>query len=284
MVTHRFIENATLPQERERVRIHVAEEGPADGQPVLFVHGFPEGWFTWRAEMRALAAAGFRAIALDLRGYGESDKPRGKEHYAASRVADDVAAVARSLDRGAIPIVGHDWGGPIVYRVAMDHPEVVARLVVINGPHPLHFARLLRTNAKQRRASWYIAAFQIPLLPERMLARRGVMKRVLGEGIDAARVAEFERAFPDAASFTAPLDYYRAAARVRDRAPRQRVIEHETLVVWGMRDFALVPENLEGLEAYVPRVRIEKLPNVGHFVQEEAPAALDAILLRELRS
>lgn len=275
MVTHRSFDAGA-------VRIHVAEEGPADGKPVILLHGFPEGWFSWRAQMSALAGAGFRAIAPDLRGYGESDKPRELGHYKSSLIAGDIAELIRSLDRGPVPVVGHDWGGPITYRVAMDHPELVSRLVVMNGPHPLHFARLLRTNKKQRKASWYIFFFQLPFLPERMMLRKGTMKRLFAGAISDDAVAEYERAFAREGVAHAALNFYRAA-RLRDRKPKTRIIDKDVLVVWGMRDRALVPENLEGLEEFIPRVRIERLPNVGHFVQQEASAEVSAILLRELR-
>ncbi|HEY2365888.1 MAG TPA: alpha/beta fold hydrolase, partial [Polyangiaceae bacterium] len=179
--------------------------------------------------------------------------------------------------------VGHDWGAPIAYRLALDHPELVSRLFILNGPHPAHFARLLRSNREQRRASWYIFMFQIPFLPERMLARPGTIARMLRGAASPEKLAEYERAFPTPASFTAPLNWYRAAGRVRDRKPKTRVIDKDVLVVWGMRDYALVPANLEGLEEWLPRVRIERLPNAGHFVQHEAADEVDAILLRELR-
>jgi pimeloyl-ACP methyl ester carboxylesterase len=274
MIAHRFFDTG-------EVRLHVAEEG--EGKPVVFVHGFPEGWFTWRAQMHALAEAGYRAVAPDLRGYGESDKPRGVERYKSSLIADDVAALIRSLDVGPVPIVGHDWGGPIAYRVAMDHPELVSRLVILNAPHPLQFARLLRRSWAQRRRSWYMAFFQLPILPERMLARSHTLARMLGGVLSREELDEYERAFSRPESFTAPLDWYRAAARVRDRPFKTRVIDKDVLVIWGMRDFALTPGCLEGLEEWLPRVRIERLPNAGHFVQHETRDEVSAILLRELR-
>lgn len=275
VTTHRTFDTGT-------VRIHVAEDGDPKGRPVVFLHGFPEAWFSWRAQMSALASAGFRVIAPDLRGYGESDKPRGIANYKASLIAGDIAALVRSLDRGPVAVVGHDWGGPITYRFAMDHPELVSRLVVMNGPHPIHFTRLLRTNAAQRKSSWYIFFFQLPFFPERMLARKGTMARIFAGAIDADAVGEYERAFERDYARTAALNFYRAA-RLRDAPPKTRVIDKDVLVVWGMRDRALVPANLEGLEEFLPRVRIERLPNVGHFVQQEAPDAVSAILLRELR-
>jgi len=274
-IEHRFLDVPGRP------RIHVAEVGK--GKPVAFVHGFPEGWFAWRDQMHALAAAGFRAIAPDLRGYGESEKPRGAKHYKASLVAGDVAALIESLGEGPVPVVGHDWGGPITYRLAMDHPELVSRLFIMNGPHPLHFNRLLRKSAAQRRRSWYIFFFQLPFLPERAMAgRKDVFARMFRGAVPAERLVDYQRAFPDVSSWKAPIDFYRAA-RTKDVRPKTKIIDKDVLVIWGMRDFALGPECLEGLEEWVPRVRIERLPNAGHFVQQEAAEEVSAILLRELR-
>ncbi len=273
MIVHRFFDAGGT-------RIHVAEEG--EGQPVVFIHGFPEGWFSWRDQMHAVADAGFRAIAVDLRGYGESEKPEGIASYKASLVAGDVAALIESLGKGPVPVVGHDWGGPITYRLAMDHPELVSRLFVLNGPHPLHFTRLLRKNAAQRKRSWYIFFFQLPFLPERAMARKDTFARMFRGAVPAERLVDYAHAFPNVAAWKPPIHFYRAA-RTKDVRPKTKIIDKDVLVIWGMRDFALGPECLEGLEEWLPRVRIERLPNAGHFVQQEAPGEVNAILLRELR-
>jgi pimeloyl-ACP methyl ester carboxylesterase len=273
-IAHRFFDTGEL-------RLHVAEQG--QGKPVVFLHGFPEGWFSWRAQMSALANAGFRAVAPDLRGYGESDKPRGTEHYKASLIADDVAALIKSFGQGAVPVVGHDWGAPIAFRLAMDHPEVVSRLFILNGPHPLQFWRVLRRSSAQRRSSWYIALFQLPYVPERFLSRPNTIGRMLRGAASPEELAEYERAFSTPESFTPPLNWYRAAARVRDRKPKSKIFDKECRMIWGMRDFALTPGCLEGLEEWLPRVKIERLPNAGHFVQHDARDDVSAILLRDLR-
>ena len=277
MIVHRFFD---APNRHGTTRIHVAQEG--EGKPVVFIHGFPEGWFSWRDQMHALAGAGFRAIAPDLRGYGESDKPLGVENYKSSLVAGDVAALIESLGEGPVPVVGHDWGGPIAYRLAMDHPELVSRLFILNGPHPLQFNRLLRKSSAQRKRSWYIFFFQLPFLPERVLSRKDTFARMFRGAVPAERLVDYERAFPSRAAWTPPVNFYRAA-RSKDARPKTKIIDKDVLVIWGMRDFALGPECLEGLEEWLPRVRIERLPNAGHFVQQEAAADVSAILLRELR-
>ena len=277
MIVHRFIDVGGT-------RLHVAEQG--SGPPVVLLHGFPEFWFSWRAQMDALAAAGFRAVAPDLRGYNESDKPRGTGSYRASLVADDVAGVIRSLAAGSVPVVGHDWGAPIAYRLAMDHPELVSRLFILNGPHPEHFRKLLLKSAAQRRRSWYIFFFQLPLLPERALRRRGALARIFRsmatrpEVFGDEVIAEYERAFARPGALHAAVSYYRAA-RLRDRRPRGGVT-CPTLVIWGMKDSALGPECLEGLDRYVPGVRIHRIEGASHWVQQEAADEVNAVLLREL--
>jgi pimeloyl-ACP methyl ester carboxylesterase len=275
MIDHRFFSDTP-----DGVRIRVAEQGK--GAPVVMLHGFPEGWFSWRSQMSALANAGFRAIAPDLRGYGESDKPHGIAMYKASRIADDIAALIRSLGAGPVPVIGHDWGGPITYRLAMDHPELVSRLFILNAPHPIHFLKeVLRKSSAQRRRSWYIAFFQLPFIPERFLLRAGTMRKIFRGAVSDEALQEYERAFSQPYAATAALNFYRAT-RLKDRRPKTRTLDKDVLVIWGMRDQALGPECLEGLERWVPRVRIERLPSVGHFVQQEAPEEVNAILLREL--
>jgi len=274
MIEHRHVESAP-----DGVRIHVAEEG--QGSPVVLLHGFPEGWLTWRAQMKGLADAGHRAVAPDLRGYGGSDKPRGIAMYKSSRVANDVANVIRDLGGGPVPVVGHDWGAIIAYRVAMDHPELVSRLVILNGPHPSQFARVIRESGAQRKRSWYVLFFQLPFLPELMLRRKGMLRRIFDGANDDDDLREYESAFAQPYAATAALNYYRAG-RTRDAEPKTRVIDKDVLVVWGMRDVALGPECLEGLEEWVPKVRIERIERAGHFVQHEARNDVTAILVREL--
>jgi pimeloyl-ACP methyl ester carboxylesterase len=273
MIEHRFFDAG-------EVRLHVAEAG--QGTPVVLLHGFPEGWRSWRAQMEALASAGFRAVAPDLRGYGESDRPRGASHYKVSRIADDVAALIHSLDPRPVCVIGHDWGAPIAYRVAMDYPDLVSRLIILNGPHLAHFQHVLRTSAAQRRRSWYIFFFQLPRLPELGLRRPGSLRKIFRGAAPEDVVVQYEQDFARPGAAEAAINWYRAAGR-RDRPARQRIVDKDVLVIWGMRDAALGPECLEGLEKWAPRVRVIRLPDAGHFVQQEAAEEVNAILLRELR-
>src|SRR5215475_12008049 len=151
-------------------RFHAAEAG--DGPLVLLLHGFPEFWWTWRHQLAVLPGAGFRAVAVDLRGYGGSDKPRSG--YDLVTAASDAAGLVRSLGDANAVLVGHDWGGLIAWSVASYYPKVVRRLAVVSDPHPLRLRGAVWSDPfGQGRRSGYALRFQLPLLPERQLLRDG---------------------------------------------------------------------------------------------------------------
>lgn len=258
------------------VRLHCAAAGPADGPLVVLLHGFPDCWITWRNQLPALAAAGFRAVAPDLRGYGGSDKPRGVAAYRVENLARDVAELIKALGREKADVVGHDWGGHVAWHFAMWHPEKLRRLALCNMPHPQRMARGLRT-ARQLRKSWYIFFFQLPFLPERFIsdaALRSMYKRFSSD--DEIRV--IQEAVRDR---TPPINYYRAA--VRHPVLRWQPIEAETLIVWGQRDPFLGEELAEPSPRWVPHARVERIPDASHWVQAEAPARVNELLLAFLR-
>jgi pimeloyl-ACP methyl ester carboxylesterase len=272
------------------VRVHFVAAGPTTGPPVLLLHGFPEFWYGWRHQLPALAAAGFRAVAPDGRGYNLSDKPPRVADYAIERLVADVVGLARALG-GRVSLVGHDWGGVVAWFVAMRHPEVVERLAILNAPHPAAYFRELRRSLAQPARSWYTVFFQLPWLPE-AVALAGdcaVMRQTLRR--DPARpgafsdrdVAEYVRAWSHPRAMTCAINYYRAAFRnlslVRDRTER---IDCPTLLVWGMRDRYLVPALADGLETWVPQLRVERLPHASHWVQHDEPDTVNRLLIEFL--
>lgn len=272
------------------VRLHAVECGR--GAPVVLLHGFPDFWHVWRGQLPALAAAGFRAIAPDLRGYNLSERPGRVEDYRLDLLADDVAALVRGLGVARTHVVGHDWGGVVAWHLAVRHPEVIDRLVVCNAPHPARFRELLRTPAQAAR-SWYAGFFQLPWLPERLLGARdlAVLRRLwergtLARGANAASdVAANVSAFRARSARWAAVSYYRALARHRATVPpERRVIPHRTLLIWGARDVALRRENAEGLERWVPDLRVLDLPEAGHWAMLDAPATVSAALVAFLRA
>ena len=263
------------------VRLHYVTAG--DGPLVLLLHGFPDFWLTWRRQIPALRTAGYRVVAVDLRGYNLSERPRRVEDYRLDLLADDVAALVRALGASRAHVVGHDWGGAIAWHLAARSPAVVDRLAILNAPHPARYRRLLATPAQALRA-WYVAFFQLPGVPERVLTAGDLaaLRRVwrLQERIADPDLDAFAAAFRGPAAVWAALAYYRAVARHGAGVPpEQRRLRSRTLVLWGERDPALVPENADGLGEWVPQLEVRKLRDAGHWVMADAPDAVNRALV-----
>ncbi|HKG93914.1 MAG TPA: alpha/beta fold hydrolase [Gemmatimonadaceae bacterium] len=271
------------------VRLHYVEAG--SGPLVVLLHGFPQLWLCWRHQIGPLAAAGFRAVALDMRGYNLSDKPRGVRHYTLDRLAADVEGLIAALGHRSADVVAHDWGGIVAWHLAATRPACVRRLVVLNAPHPGAYWRELRT-LDQLRRSWYVFVFQLPWLPEAMLRRRdfAVVERILrtqparAGAFDDDDVRAHKAALAQPGALTAMVNYYRATLR---RLPglagaRERRVEAPTLLIWGEADRYLRPQLADGLERWVPRLRVERLPGVSHWVMADAPEAVTRLLLEAL--
>jgi pimeloyl-ACP methyl ester carboxylesterase len=276
------------------LRFHAVAEGPDDGALVLLLHGFPELARSWRHQLPALAAAGFRAVAPDLRGYGGTDA-RGP--YDLRTLAGDVDALIAALGHERATVVGHDWGGVIAWAAAHLHPARVERLGIMNAPHPALMRKELTASGDQRRRSRYILQFQVPLLPERRLSRdRGAqVARALRGGSHVRdawpdeELEHYRRAFDDPRKLRGPLAYYRTAFRhaLLRRGPHlPGRIEAPTLVLWGTRDRFLAPSfaDPEHLGRFVRDLTLVRIEEAGHFVQNEAPNRVNEELLRWLQA
>jgi epoxide hydrolase 4 len=266
------------------VRLHCVVEG--EGQLVLLLHGFPQTSHAWRKQIPELARH-FRVVAPDLRGFGASDKPKGIAAYRTSVVADDIVALIHAFGTERAHVVGHDWGGGVAWTTAMEHPEAVHRLVVLNCPHPVVMRRALRSNWSQIKKSWYIFPFQLPWWPERQLASGGgrAIKRSLrrtskpGTFTDAD-LDDYARAFGAPGAATAALNYYRAA--IRSPGPTRKIAA-PTLVIWAEDDFALGIELTRGMDGlFEAPPRIEYVPQTSHWVMEERPEVVNRLLLEFL--
>lgn len=273
--------------EANGLRFEVAEAGPEGGDKLaLCLHGFPELNFSWRHQMPMLAELGYRVWAPNQRGYGKSSRPVGVEAYAVPNMVADAAALIDASGAREVTLIGHDWGAMVAWFFAMNRARPLERLVIMNVPHPACFARELKT-WKQMRKSWYMGFFQLPWLPEAMLTAngaQGIKQAFRGSAIDKSRFPDrdldvYARAAQQPGAMTAMLNWYRAAARARGSGPRDYpVIETPTLIVWGEADVAIDIATLDGTEAYVRDLTIERLPNVSHWVQQEAPEKVNAIL------
>lgn len=265
------------------VRLHYAEVGRGSGPLVMLLHGFPQCWYTWHSIMPRMATR-FHLVAPDLRGYNWSDKPEGVSAYTLDKVGADIAALVEALGETNAHIVGHDWGGSVAWHMGIYHPERVDRLVVVNAPHPGAYARELRTPGQLLR-SWYVFFFQLPLLSEavlRLTVRRSMSNTAAvpgafpGEALDV-----YENAVSQPGAATAMLNYYRAAVR---SAPAQLqkttpTITAPTLLLWGMKDRFLSPRLTEGLEEWVPNLRVRRVEESGHWLPEEMPGLVSDELL-----
>ena len=278
-VAHRYVDLAG-------VRLHYVEAG--GGPLVVLLHGFPEFWFSWRFQIPALAAAGFRVVAPDMRGYNLSDKPKGVGSYALEGLARDVERLVPALGEERAAIVGHDWGGIVAWAVAILHPGRVERLAILNVPHPERFSRGLRT-PRQLLKSSYAFFFQLPWLPERVLRAgdfalvRSVLRNdpvrpgTFGED-DINRYVE---ALSRPGALTAAINYYRALARRAPAVARalRRRVGAPVMVIWGQRDLFLIPELACPDPEWVPDARVERLPDASHWVQQDRPERVNALLL-----
>jgi pimeloyl-ACP methyl ester carboxylesterase len=268
------------------LRFAVTSAGTGD-KLALLLHGFPECAYSWRYQVPLLARLGYRVWAPDLRGYGKSDKPKGISEYALDKLAKDVADLIDASGAKSVLLCGHDWGGMIAWHVAMYGLRPIERLVIMNAPHPACFYRSART-WRQLRKSWYIAFFQIPWLPELLLSRRNfelVARAFTRMAVDKSRFPDgvlevFRKNASEPGALTAMLNYYRAA-RLSARIHRQRGfprIDVPTLMIWGERDAALGKELTYGTDRYVSDLTVEYLQDVSHWVQQEAPEKVNAVL------
>src|SRR6185437_12505830 len=266
----------------------VDEAGQGD-RLALCLHGFPESRFSWRYQLPFLAELGYRAWAPDLRGYGETEpKPRAVSAYLIDRLMEDVAALIDASGAKSVTLIGHDWGAGLAWTFAANQVRPLERLVIMNVPHPAVMLSHLRGGDwAQLRRSWYMFFFQLPGLPEAMMTARdarAIRRAFYDMAVDKTHFTPdvLDRYAADAqrpGAMRGMINWYRAAMRLAGklRGPWP-VIETPTLIVWGEEDAALGVELLDGTDAYVRDLTIERLPGVSHWVQQEAPEKVNAIL------
>ena len=280
---------------RTGVTLNVAFAGDSFNPAVILLHGFPESHRTWR-ELTPRFDDRFYLVMPDQRGFAASDQPQDVDAYKTERLVDDVFALADALGLEQFALVGHDWGGAIAWPAALRGDPRLTRLVIINAPHPMIFQKSLIESEDQRAASQYITAFRTPGFEKAVAAMgyRTFFEKTFSGHVDLATIPEAEKQqyladWSQPGALTAMLNWYRAAKVVVPppgvtiplpdlllRAfPRVKV---PTLVIWGMRDTALLPLQLDGLEGLVEDLAIARLPEAGHFAPWEAPEAVAVAL------
>jgi epoxide hydrolase 4 len=281
---HHFIE-------ANQVRLHYVEAGA--GEPVILLHGFPEFWYSWRYQIPVLAKY-FRVIVPDLRGYNDSDKPL--TGYDLETVTNDIRCLIENLGYPSAHVVGHDIGGAIAWNLAQKFPQSIKRLGILNAPHPQKFMRSLVSNFDQARRSWYMLAFQVPLLPEwviqmnlREFVVNGLRDQAVRKGIFTREHAQmYETALQKPGAIGAALNYYRQmftpGAWMQNLLRPANLIQSPTLVLWSEEDAFLSRQLVQGLEQLVAAPFALKLvPDCGHWMQQEAPQMVNRELLDFLR-
>ena len=265
------------------VQLHYVEAG--EGPLIMLLHGFPEFWYGWRLQIQPLVAAGFRVVAPDMRGYNLSSRPDGVAAYDIDQLAADVRGLIQERGAETAMLVGHDWGGSIAWAVAMNHPEVVDRLAILNAAHPRKLSQGLH-HPGQLRKSWYFFFFDLPELPEAVVHanRWHFFRHFLSDARPAYSPEEMDRyieAWSQDGAATAMIDYYRAAVRPpKGTKTELRPISAPTLVIWGEKDRYLGPD-LAGPHADdVPNLdRVERLPDASHWVHHDEAERVTQLLI-----
>ena len=262
------------------IRLYYVEEGT--GPLVVMLHGFPEFWYSWRKQIPVIAAAGFRVLAPDLRGYGQTSRPREVDAYRLSQIVGDIAGLIVE-NGGRATVIGHDWGGFVAWYLAMMHPSLVERLIILDAPHPKTLARELHRTFKQKWRFLYQVFFNIPFISEATVwlvlpwfLRR--MGRFTPDEIDVYR-----KVWRQPGAIWPMLAYYRASFRSSaELRSLLRRIDAPTLFIFGDRDQVFTLATLNGMEKEVPNIRVERIASAAHFVQTDAPDVVNRLILEFL--
>ena len=272
--------------ETNGIRLHCAVQGEANVErgTIVLLHGFPEFWYGWRYQIADLARD-YRVVAPDLRGYNLSDKPEGVEAYRVKILAADIAGLIEALGGAPVTLVGHDWGAAVAWAVAALYPQLIRRLVILNGPHFSTYTREIIFSPEQRRAAQYIHFFRRPDAAK-LLAEDGYRRLLRITGATGGDAVKYVEAWSRPGALDAALNYYRAMPHppplmdedVIDPKIPELMINVPALVIWGERDEFILTGNLIGLEYYVPGVKIHRIADATHWVQHEAPEEVNAAI------
>jgi pimeloyl-ACP methyl ester carboxylesterase len=264
------------------VRLHYVEAG--EGPLIVLLHGFPEFWYGWRLQIQPLAAAGFRVVAPDMRGYNLSSRPEDVAAYDIDKLADDIRGLVYERGAESALLVGHDWGGSVAWATAMNHPEVVDRMAILNAAHPRKLSQGLH-HPDQLRRSWYFFFFAVPDLPEAVVHANNwhFFRHFLHDATPAYTAEEIEHyveAWSQPGAATGMINYYRSSVRQSKGAEAAlRPLSAPTLVIWGQEDHYLGTELAEPDHDDVPNLdRVERLPDASHWVHHDEPERVTQLL------
>lgn len=269
------------------VELGAVQAGPADGPLCVLLHGFPECWYSWRRQIEPLASAGFRVVAPDQRGYNDSDKPPGVGAYGLDELSRDVIGLIDAYGRERAFVAGHDWGAAVCWWTALTRPERLARIAILNVPHPLVMRRTVLGSLRQLRKSWYIGFFQLPVLPERWMLEddcarlaRSLRGTSRPGTFSDADLAVYREAWTQPGALQTMIHWYRAALRHPPAPPQSPRVVVPTQILWGARDRFL------GREMAVPSLdlcdqgELRFFEEATHWVHHEEPDRVSRELIR----
>jgi pimeloyl-ACP methyl ester carboxylesterase len=279
----------TLVFQNGNVTLQAVANGPKDGPVVVLLHGFPEFWYGWHKQIEPLAAAGFRVIIPDQRGYNLSSKPSGVASYALTELVSDVIAIADQLGQQRIFLAGHDWGAAVAWSAALLHPQRIAKLAVLNVPHPSVMRRYLMMQPRQMLRSWYMLFFQLPWLPETLfsafnfrIGARSLLRSSRPGTFTADDLVHYRTAWSQPGAMTAMINWYRALFRFRARFS-DSTVRVPTRILWGERDAFLLTEMAHESLRYCSDAELFTFAGATHWLQHEEPARVSELLIAFFR-
>ena len=267
------------------VRLYVAEAGEENGRHILFLHGFPEFWYAWKAQLEFFSDQGFYAVAPDQRGYNMSSKPKGIAAYRIERLVADVVSLIRNLTDQKVTLVAHDWGGLVAWHVAERYPDLLQQLVILNMPHPDVVKKALKRDLRQRLKSWYVGFFQLPVLPElasRMfdhaLLERTLVKSSRRGTFSAEAIRQYKTAWEQPGALRSMINWYRAYKWGRG-AKFSTPVAVPTLLIWGMRDAFLSARLAQPSIDLCMNGKLITIEKATHWLHHEQPEEVNALIL-----
>ena len=283
--------------EVNNVKIHYIQAGPENGELIIFLHGFPQFWYMWRDQLLEFSKD-YLVVAPDMRGYNLSSKPKGIEQYKPNHIVEDIRAlVVDHFNRKKCILVGHDWGGVIAYPFANTHPNLVEKLIIINAPHPNIFAQLITNNKDQQTSSQYVLFFRSKNAEGYLSLSnyKNILNIIVTSDMEFTEDDKqmYINAWSQPGALTGGLNYYRAGGlkppsqgeKIHNLASKQVdlppvMINVPTLVIWGEKDTALTTHNLEGLDKFIPELKIKRISEGSHWIINEQPDKVN-FLIRE---
>lgn len=271
--------------ETNGIRLHIAAAGPEEGELVVLLHGFPEFSYGFHHQMEALAVQGYRVVAPDQRGYNLSDKPERIEDYTIDKLRDDIVGLIEAFGETSAFIVGHDWGGAVAWHLAASKPEYVKKLIAINIPYPAAMPRVMMKNPLQWVKSSYMAFFQLPEVPEKLMAandfesmKQAVKGTARPNAFTEQELDRYRAAWSQPGALTGMLNWYRALRKGSLNQVPKKPIEIPVRILWGIGDQFLSPMLAKESLEFCENAELVWIGEATHWVHHEQPVIVNQLI------